>query len=144
MVTFERPTPNLGTERDIVSKRIVAFLIDLVAVAVVLGITTNIAFLVWEPLGFLAVALDVVLFFAYFVHFEAKYGQTIGKMLMDIVVVGEDDGSTSYREATIRTLLRPLDTLGVIVVYFTDRKQRIGDLAADTVVVKTKEKPDPL
>ena len=144
MVTFERPTPDLGTERDIVSKRSVAFLIDLVGLAVVLGITTNIAFLTWEPLGFLVLALDVVLAFAYFIYFEAEYGQTIGKMLMDIVVVSEDDGSISYKEATVRTLLRPLDTLGLVAIYVTDRKQRIGDLAADTVVVKTKEKPDPL
>jgi uncharacterized RDD family membrane protein YckC len=144
MVTFERPTPDLGTERDIVSKRSVAFLIDLVGLAVVLGITTNIAFLTWEPLGFLVLALDVVLPFAYFIYFEAEYGQTIGKMLMDIVVVSEDDGSISYKEATVRTLLRPLDTLGLVAIYVTDRKQRIGDLAADTVVVKTKEKPDAL
>lgn len=144
MVTFERPTPDLGTERDIVSKRSIAFLIDLVGLAVVLGITTNIAFLTWEPLGFLVLALDVVLMFAYFIYFEAEYGQTIGKMLMDIVVVSEDDGSISYKEATVRTLLRPLDTLGLVAIYVTDRKQRIGDLAADTVVVKTKEKPDPL
>ena len=144
MVTFERPTPDLGTERDIVSKRSVAFLIDLVGLAVVLGITTNIAFLTWEPLGFLVLALDVVLMFAYFIYFEAEYGQTIGKMLMDIVVVSEDDGSISYKEATVRTLLRPLDTLGLVAIYVTDRKQRIGDLAADTVVVKTKEKPDAL
>lgn len=144
MITFERPTPDLGTERDIVSKRSIAFLIDLVGLAVVLGITTNIAFLAWEPLGFLVLALDVVLMFAYFIYFEAEYGQTIGKMLMDIVVVSEDDGSISYKEATVRTLLRPLDTLGLVAIYVTDRKQRIGDLAADTVVVKTKEKPDPL
>ena len=144
MVTFERPTPDLGTERDIVSKRSIAFLIDLVGLAVVLGITTNIAFLTWEPLGFLVLALDVVLPFAYFIYFEAEYGQTIGKMLMDIVVVSEDDGSISYKEATVRTLLRPFDTLGLVAIYVTDRKQRIGDLAADTVVVKTKEKPDPL
>ena len=144
MVTLERPTPDLGTERDIVSKRSIAFLIDLVGLAVVLGITTNIAFLAWEPLGFLVLALDVVLPFAYFIYFEAEYGQTIGKMLMDIVVVSEDDGSISYKEATVRTLLRPFDTLGLVAIYVTDRKQRIGDLAADTVVVKTKEKPDPL
>ena len=144
MVTLERPTPDLGTERDIVSKRSIAFLIDLVGLAVVLGITTNIAFLTWEPLGFLVLALDVVLPFAYFIYFEAEYGQTIGKMLMDIVVVSEDDGSISYKEATVRTLLRPFDTLGLVAIYVTDRKQRIGDLAADTVVVKTKEKPDPL
>jgi uncharacterized RDD family membrane protein YckC len=72
MSTLERPTPNLGTENNIISKRIAAFLIDVVGVAVVLSIATNTAFLVWEPLGFLFFALDAVLFFAYFIYLEAE------------------------------------------------------------------------
>ena len=144
MSTLERPTPNLGTENNIISKRIAAFLIDVVGVAVVLSIATNTAFLVWEPLGFLFFALDTVLFFAYFIYLEAEYGQTVGKMLMDIVVIGEDDQPISYRESAIRTLLRPVDLVGFVAIYVTDRRQRIGDLVADTIVVGTKEKPDPL
>jgi len=144
MSTFERPTPNLGTERNIVSKRIAAFLVDVVGVAAVLSVATNTAFLVWEPLGFLFFALDAVLLLAYFVYLEARYGQTVGKMLMDIVVIGEDDGPISYRESVVRTLLRPVDLVGFVAMFATDRRQRIGDLVADTIVVETKEKPDPL
>ena len=144
MSTFERPTPNLGTERNIVSKRIAAFLVDVVGVAAVLSVVTNTAFLVWEPLGFLFFALDAVLLLAYFVYLEARYGQTVGKMLMDIVVISEDDGPISYRESVIRTLLRPVDLVGFVAMFATDRRQRIGDLVADTIVVETKEKPDPL
>ena len=144
MISFERPTPNLGTERDIVSKRITAFLLDVVVVTVLLGVAMNAAFAFWKPLGFVVAAVGAVLAFVYFILFEARYGQTVGKMVMDIVVIGEDDGSISYREATTRTLLRPLDAIGFVAIYFTDRKQRLGDLAADTVVVETKEKPEPL
>ena len=148
MISFERPTPNLGTERDIVSKRITALLLDVVIITVLLGIATNAAFAFWDPLEFVVAAVvavvGAVLAFVYFILFEARYGQTIGKMVMDIVVIGEDDGSISYREATTRTLLRPLDVIGFVAIYFTDRKQRLGDLAADTVVVETKEKPEPL
>ncbi len=144
MGTFERPTPNLGTERDILNKRIVAFVIDVVALAVVLGLATNVAFLVWEPLGFLSMGLSVLAAVAYFIHLEATYGQTLGKTAMDVVVISENDGPISYRESVIRTLLRPVDTIGLVAMFVTDRRQRLGDLAADTIVVETKAKPDPL
>lgn len=144
MGTFERPTPNLGTERDILNKRVIAFLIDVVALALVLGITTNVAFMTWEPLGFLALGGSVFAAFAYFVYFEAAYGQTVGKMAMDIVVISEDDTPITLKESAIRTLLRPVDTIGLVAMFLTDRRQRLGDLAADTIVVDTKEKPDPL
>lgn len=144
MGTFERPTPNLGTERDILDKRIIAFVIDVVALALVLGLATNVAFMAWEPLGFLALALSVVAAAGYFVGLEATYGQTLGKMAMDIVVISENDDPISYRESVIRTLLRPVDTVGVVAMFVTDRRQRLGDLAADTIVVETKAKPDPL
>ncbi len=144
MGTFERPTPNLGTERDILSKRVIAFLVDVAALAIVLGLTTNVAFMAWEPLGFLALGLSLPAIVGYFVYFEAVYGQTLGKMAMDIVVISADDHPISFKESAIRTLLRPLDTIGVVAMFVTDRRQRLGDLAADTIVVDTKEKPDPL
>lgn len=144
MGTFERPTPNLGTERDILSKRVQAFVIDVVALAVVLGITTNFAFMVWNPLGFLSMGLSVLAVFGYFIYFEAAYGQTVGKMAMDIVVISENDEPITLKESAIRTLLRPVDTIGLVAMYVTDRRQRLGDLAADTIVVETKDKPDPL
>jgi len=144
MGTFERPTPNLGTERDILNKRLIAIVIDVVALAVVFGLATNVAFMVWEPLGFLALGLSVVGAASYFIGLEAVYGQTLGKMAMDIVVITETDDPISYRESVIRTLLRPVDTVGVAAMFVTDRRQRLGDLAADTIVVETKAKPDPL
>jgi uncharacterized RDD family membrane protein YckC len=144
MATFERPTPDLGTERHILNKRVVAFVIDVLLLGVVLGITTNYAFVLWEPLGFLSMGLSVIVAVAYFSYLEATYGQTIGKMTMDIVVITEDDQPISYRESVIRTVLRPVDTIGLVALFATDRRQRLGDLAADTIVVETKAKPDPL
>jgi uncharacterized RDD family membrane protein YckC len=144
MGTFERPTPDLGTERDTLNRRVVAFVIDVLVLGVVLGLTTNFAFVVWEPLGYLSIALSLVAALAYFSHLEATYGQTLGKMTMDIVVITEDDQPISLRESVIRTLLRPVDTVGGVAMFVTDRRQRLGDLAAKTIVVETKDKPDPL
>jgi uncharacterized RDD family membrane protein YckC len=144
MGTFERPTPNLGTERDILEKRAMAFVVDLLILGVVLGLATNVAFMVAVPLGFLSMALSVVVAFAYFSYLEAAYGQTLGKTAMGIVVISEDDDPISTRASLIRTLLRPVDTIGLLAMFLTDRRQRLGDLAADTIVVDTKAKPEAL
>ncbi|QLD84904.1 RDD family protein [Natronomonas halophila] len=150
MVSLERPQPELGTEGDVVFKRIAAFLIDAVLFGVVFGVFTNIVATISETLGLLVGGLATVLFFAYFIYFEAEYGQTVGKMLMDIMVVTEDGNPIDYRESAIRTVLRIVDALpffylvGLAAIYFTDRNQRLGDLLADTIVVETKEKVDKL
>ena len=144
MGTFERPTPNLGTERDILEKRAVAFVVDLLILGVVLGLATNVAFMVALPLGFLSIALSVVVAFVYFSYLEAAFGQTLGKTAMGIVVISEDDDPISTRASLIRTLLRPVDTIGLLAMFLTDRRQRLGDLAADTIVVDTKAKPEAL
>jgi uncharacterized RDD family membrane protein YckC len=144
MGTFERPTPNLGTERDILEKRAMAFVVDLLILGVVLGLATNVAFMVAVPLGFLSMALSVVVAFAYFSYLEAAFGQTLGKTAMGIVVISEDDDPISTRASLIRTLLRPIDTIGLLAMFLTDRRQRLGDLAADTTVVDTKAKPPAL
>jgi uncharacterized RDD family membrane protein YckC len=150
MVSLERPQPELGTEGDVVFKRIAAFLIDAILFSVVFGIFSNIVAAISEILGLLVGGLSIVLFFAYFIYFEAEYGQTFGKMLMNIMVVTEDGNPIDYRESAIRTVLRVVDALpffyivGLAAIYLTDRNQRLGDLLADTVVVETKEKVDRL
>lgn len=151
MVTFERPQPELGTEGDVVLNRIIAFLIDLILFVVIFGIISNLVALVSETLGFLMSGLGGVVFLLYFIYFEAEYGQTIGKMVMDIVVVTEDGDPIDYKESAVRNVLRlvdaiphPLYVVGLVAIYFTDREQRLGDLLADTVVVETKEKVDRL
>ncbi|MFT4883200.1 MAG: putative RDD family membrane protein YckC, partial [Natronomonas sp.] len=146
MVSLERPQPELGTEGDVVFKRIAAFLIDAVLFFVVFGVFSNIIATISETLGLLVSGLGTIVFFVYFIYFEAEYGQTVGKMLLNIVVVTEDGNPITYRESAIRTLLRIVDALpffyliGLLAIYLTDRNQRLGDLLADTIVVETKEK----
>ncbi|WP_336133938.1 RDD family protein [Natronomonas amylolytica] len=150
MVSLERPQPQLGTEGDVVFKRIAAFLIDAILFGVVYGVLTGIVGAISDTLGALVGGLIGIAFLAYFVYFEAEYGQTVGKMLMNIVVVTEDGDPIDYRESAIRTVLRIVDALpffyiiGLVAIYLTDRNQRLGDLLADTIVVETKEKVDRL
>jgi uncharacterized RDD family membrane protein YckC len=95
----------------------------------------------WGPL---AGTFGVVLAFAYFVYLEATYGQTFGKKLLNLVVVYEDGGDCDYEAAVVRNLLRYIDwlpffyLLGVVVMVISDDSQRLGDVVADTLVVRSK------
>jgi uncharacterized RDD family membrane protein YckC len=140
MTWFERPRPEVGTEDQIVARRVVAILIDLVLIGVVTSVLGGVLVRV-VPAG-VASLLGLVLSFGYYIYFEGTYGQTIGKMALGLVVVTEDGGDIDYGPAAIRTVLRIVDVLpllyllGFVVVLVTDRKQRIGDLVANTVVVR--------
>ncbi len=152
----DHPKPEMGTEKDVVLQRIVAYIIDMVIVGIVgialsftglifgsvvgrisagVGVTTIILF------GFLSLAF--MLFYAFLL--EGYWGQTLGKKIMGIVVVKEDGSPCTYEASIVRNLLRIIDTLpqlyiaGFIVIALTDKRQRIGDRLANTIVVETKE-----
>jgi uncharacterized RDD family membrane protein YckC len=74
----------------------------------------------------------------YFFALESGGGQTVGKRLMKLRVVRANGAPAGMREVAVRTVLRVVDNylIGLIVMLATgERRQRIGDLAADTVVV---------
>ena len=81
----------------------------------------------------------------YYGVLEAIDGQTLGKRLLGIRVVA-DDGQTkaSGRQIAIRTLLRLIDGIAfyavalAVVLATGERRQRVGDLAAGTVVVAAR------
>lgn len=86
--------------------------------------------------------LDFVIVVAYYVLLEGYLGQTLGKMLLGIKVVRQEDGEVpGVGKAALRTLLRIIDGLfaylvAFIVVLISGKNQRLGDMAADTLVVR--------
>ena len=80
---------------------------------------------------------------AYYVVMETALGQTLGKMVVGIRVSGAGTGGRpSGTQAVIRTALRLVDgLLGYLVAFVavlsSERRQWLGDLAADTHVVRT-------
>jgi len=143
MAWFERPQPEMGTESDVIWRRVVAIIIDVVLIGVVS--TVIIGVLGQIRLAVLGNLFGLIIGFGYYIYLEGTYGQTIGKMALDIVVVTEDGGPIDYGPAAIRTLLRIVDILpafyliGFVAMLVTDRKQRLGDIVADTVVVRAGE-----
>lgn len=70
-------------------------------------------------------------------------GQSPGKSLVNIRVVKSDGTAPSFSGYLLRWLLYNIDVtftggLGVIVVIVTKNNQRLGDLAAGTMVIKEK------
>jgi uncharacterized RDD family membrane protein YckC len=80
---------------------------------------------------------------AYHFAFEARDGQTIGKRRYGIRVTAADGGPASPKAVAIRSVVRIVDSLpvcyvsGLISMLRTGpaRRQRIGDIAAGTLVV---------
>jgi uncharacterized RDD family membrane protein YckC len=86
-------------------------------------------------------AIVVVISILYFLYFESTTGQTLGKRIIGIKVTKEDGKKLTFGDALIRTVFRIIDgmgayILGLIVVLVSKKKQRIGDMAAKTIVVK--------
>jgi uncharacterized RDD family membrane protein YckC len=87
--------------------------------------------------------LYLLIVFAYFTLMEGYLGQTVGKMLLGIKVIREDNGEVpGLKVAAIRTILRLIDVLpaaylvGFIAVLISAKNQRLGDMAANTLVVR--------
>jgi uncharacterized RDD family membrane protein YckC len=86
--------------------------------------------------------------FLYPLLLEAMFnGVTPGKKAMGIRVRMADGTPITAQAAIIRNLLRPADMLpgtyllGIIAVFLNPKSQRIGDLAAGTVVVQERLVP---
>ena len=91
----------------------------------------------------------VALELGYFHLCESVWGQTIGKRLFDLRVVRKtDSGPASSKSISGRTVLRLVDALpflygiGTLTMILSGkRRQRLGDLAAGTVVTRASARP---
>ena len=138
--------------QDVTGIRIVAGIIDAIVLAVVFFIMSALfgdadssngddgsGFEV--SLSGLPFILFIVISFGYYFVLEAyNQGQTLGKKLMGIRVVAVE-GALDPGKVAIRTVLRIVDgflfyLVAVIVIVTSQRKQRVGDMAAGTLVVK--------
>jgi len=143
-VAFRFETAGLGS-------RFTAQLIDLLVlwgVLLALGLVSfgigaltgqgTIALLVFVVVGFLS-------FWAYWILPEALWsGQTVGKYVLHLRVIDARGGPVTPGQAVIRNLLRIVDflpasyALGTVVMFSSARNQRLGDLAAGTVVIRER------
>lgn len=95
-------------------------------------------------LGFFSIGL------AYFPLCEGLWsGRTPGKYVAGLRVVQSDGQPLTLGSNLVRNLIRIVDFLpayymiGAAVMLFSRRSQRLGDLAAGTIVVREKKLPQP-
>jgi uncharacterized RDD family membrane protein YckC len=92
----------------------------------------------------LSIISNSALIFTYFLIFEAAVGATPGKLVTGLRVLKKDGGRCTIGAAFVRNLLRFVDALpflyllGALFVSLTPYKQRLGDLAAGTVVANKR------
>ena len=132
------PVPS--TPYEGVPIRFVAILIDSIILGVVSGIAAIIIGALTALRG-LVFLFFLVFTFLYFTWMEGTYGQTVGKVAVKIKVVKEDGSPIDYGDAAVRTILRIIDGIflyfiGAILIWSSDKRQRLGDMVAHTIVVK--------
>src|SRR5947209_8323647 len=93
----------------------------------------------------LLLAAVYFLWFAYDVFFEVtRNGQTPGKKYCGIRVIREDGAPLDFTAGCVRNLLALADLLpafyflGAALILLNGRRQRLGDLAAGTIVIRER------
>jgi len=124
--------------------RFVSLIIDSIILGIIIGAVGSIfeaGMMGREPIPWWLGALYFIIYVGYFTYLEGSRGQTAGKMITKIRVVREDGGPIDMNQAFTRNILRIIDGLlayliGAILIWRSERKQRLGDSIAKTVVVK--------
>lgn len=128
---------------DASKARLIALFIDHIMAFGVMMIA--VAF-VPESLPLLKVILFFLAYLAYFIVLEALWSRTVGKFAQGLIVRKLDGTRCDWKAALIRGSLRILEVNPLlfgglpagIVITGSERKQRIGDRLAGTVVVSDK------
>lgn len=95
-------------------------------------------------IGFGALLVFVILFGYYLLFETLNSGRTPGKSALGIRVIRADGTPLGFGAVAIRTLLRMVDSLpafyatGIVSILATPHNQRVGDLAAGTVVIRDR------
>jgi uncharacterized RDD family membrane protein YckC len=117
---------------------------------VVLIVAVALAFGGFSDLGIaVVVPMIALVIFAYDVLFELLgQGRTPGKRLAGLRVVRGSGAPVDLRASLVRNVLRLIDgwplsyVPTIVLIMVTKRNQRLGDIAADTIVVRTRKGGD--
>jgi len=122
--------------------RFVSLVIDSLIISIIFGVLASILGAGMMRQGSWSVGLlSFAFYIAYYTYLEGTRGQTIGKMITKIKVVREDGRPIDMEQAFKRNILRVIDgfvayLIGAVLIWRSDKQQRLGDTVAKTVVVK--------
>tara|TARA_R110002060_G_scaffold9524_2_gene14194 strand:- start:8138 stop:8740 length:603 start_codon:yes stop_codon:yes gene_type:complete len=99
----------------------------------------------WTQRGLMALIFLPAMFYSLLMHIIFN-GRTVGKMLLKMRVVKLDGSPVHWSNYLVRWMLRLVDiwlfvgSIGILTILFSEKRQRLGDAAAGTVVISTKNK----
>lgn len=127
--------------------RIGAFFIDAIILSII-SIIIGVFFgtpleneIGYELNGLPGLGMMIIVFFLWPIS-EGIWGQTIGKRLFDLKVVNDNFEQIEIRQAFGRFFLGFIDYMffiGLIIAKVNKQNKRIGDLGANTIVVRIKK-----
>ena len=129
-----------------VRDRLFAFIIDLLILIVGLVILTRIILatgIVANEDYVVYFVVFPILFFYHFVFEILLDGQSPGKKMLGIKVVKLTGTEPSLNDYLMRWAMRPLDiffslgSIGIMLISSSEKGQRLGDIVANTTVIKT-------
>ena len=97
----------------------------------------------WTVFGLQSLLFLPIMFYSLYMHIIFN-GRTFGKMIVKTRVVKIDGTPVHWSNFLIRWMLRLVDlwiffgSISVLTILFSDKRQRLGDAAAGTVVISTK------
>jgi uncharacterized RDD family membrane protein YckC len=129
--------------------RFLARLLDtLIQIGLILALALGLGITGTESSGVVTAVVIVLVFliiFAYDIVFETlNHGRTLGKQAAGIRVVGQTGEPVRFLASAVRNIARVLDfmpffyLIGTISIIATARGQRVGDLAAGTLVMRDR------
>jgi uncharacterized RDD family membrane protein YckC len=141
----------LEHETRVIGRRVVQYIVDYILA----GIIPAVAYWLFDRgsgslhwAGWvLATVIALAAYFIYWVSIPYAYGgQTFGMKLFRLRVISKDGGRASMPQLFIRGILLIIDTLifglvGLITMACSRYRQRIGDHAAGTLVVRAEYGP---
>ncbi|MCR5076797.1 MAG: RDD family protein [Prevotella sp.] len=130
-----------------VGERILAQLIDcFLLFCYLLGITLLISEMDFNGLRseiFFTLGIYLPALFYSFLMELFNHGQSLGKMVMHLRVVKKDGTTPGVGDFFMRWLLQIIDMgfsfIGVLIILLTRNSQRLGDLAAGTMVIRLND-----
>ena len=132
-----------------VAERGLAFLIDQVIIWSTIGLLTLFAnLIIRQPSPYLFYFIAAPIFGFYTLVLEIiNNGQTPGKMAMRIQVIRIDGKRNRVSDCFMRWIFRLIDIyfsgslLAILTITASQKGQRLGDILADTCVIKVRERP---
>jgi uncharacterized RDD family membrane protein YckC len=137
---------NIDIEHEVASigERMVGWIID-VAIMIPLLIVFSIIAPQFSETGLIIIwaIFSLIVLFYNLVSEVFFNGQSFGKRIMKIRVISLDGGRPRLSQFLLRWLFRPIDisitggVAGLVTLVVTDKSQRLGDLVAGTVLIRT-------